>query len=469
MKTKRINQNGRRATLFLVSLLVLSILGGCGSSGPSFKDVQDGTIPLDTVEKEAVKELLTSAGIEPQNCPVLTEQTVYDNKYVSHKILIENGHVTALQLRETELRLMDAVEPLVELRDLDLCFNQITELKGLREAVKLESLSLVNNDIKNVDLEGCSALKVLDLCNNEITVLPDISHMPGLETLKLRFNGIESAAGLRGGEKLGHLDISYNQLTSAAGISNLPNLFYLGLEGNKLTTLEGLEELPKLRTLMVSRNKLKSVEPLTAFPALESVDLRTNEIETLPKFPRKIARLQIEENPVAAALKEKPKVKPVWEVNRCEALPEIDGSLTGGGMFRYKMTKTSRLPFSTPSSFRFTKSDMSLTKTAGFGFVPIKVEIKEARVTVYVKKGRVRVYLKDPGDYKYVDDKYGKNRLQHFHNDLFVYSTSSPGRPSTVVGILLSPRYAKYDVLLEALDGSAEGVSYVITDTKQLD
>lgn len=121
----------------------------------------------------------------------------------------------------------------------------------------------------------------------------------------------------------------------------------------------------------------------------------------------------------------------------------------------------------TPSSFRFRQSGKTLNGTAGFNFIPGLLNIKMVRVTISVETGRVRIYLKHPGDFTYVEDRYGKKQLTEVPTRDFIYADTSPHQPCTLQGLILRPKYCKYEVVLEALDGSASGVSFLITDTGQ--
>lgn len=78
--------------------------------------------------------------------------------------------------------------------------------------------------------------------------------------------------------------------------------------------------------------------------------------------------------------------------------------------------------------------------------------------------GRVRIYLKHPGDFKYVKNRYGREQLTEIPNKDFMYAEASPGQPCTLQGLILRPKYCKYEVVLEALDGFASGITYVITN-----
>jgi len=194
--------------------VVLLGFGGCGSSGTTFNDIKSGKIPLEPIETEAIKTLLEGAGIPHDKLTVYVDVTKFNSAYKRpYKILVQNGHVIALRLYETNLEHMDAVSAFSHLRILGLRNSRIKRIRGLLEAQKLEDLSLWRNKIKSPSgLEECVSLKTLDLSRNELTTVPDISKMPHLRELMLAANQIESLSGFKGlkvAEKLLHLDIAF--------------------------------------------------------------------------------------------------------------------------------------------------------------------------------------------------------------------------------------------------------------------
>ena len=88
-----------------------------------------------------------------------------------------------------------------------------------------------------------------------------------------------------------------------------------------------------------------------------------------------------------------------------------------------------------------------------------------ARVELSVSSGVVRIYLKKPGTYGYVKDRYGNKFLQHIPGEGYIYATAVPGQPCTLVGLLMRRRFGPYQIVLQAVEGSASGISYVVTDT----
>ncbi|MBN2103686.1 leucine-rich repeat domain-containing protein [bacterium] len=450
------------------SMAVLLCLLGCDSE-PTFRDIEKGKIVMKTAEAEAVKQLLTDADVPAKKCPVFVGQNAFDNAIENHKILVQNEHVLALKITWAALKNMEPVAALTECRLLDFSLNELTEIRGLKNAKKLEKLILVNNAIKSPEgIESCTALKVLELPANELTVMPDISQMRHLERLVLTNNQIQSVQNFHGSDKLEHLDLSINQLASLSGLPDLPNLTYLGLENNSLGSLEGLGECPRLQTIKLSQNQLTSADRLASYTALESVDLRSNQITTLPLFEHEIT-LHTGGNPVAAVIDTRPKPKLVLaaDAGRVAVLPDLDGHLSGGGSVHHAVTTYSKNPLATPSSFRYSRKDLSLTGTAGLNFIRGLFTLYMARVTIYTEEGRVRVYLKHPGDIKFMEDEYGKQKLTEIKNEDFMYTDASPDQPCTLQGLIMRPNYFRYEVVLQALDGKARGVSYIITDVEQ--
>jgi hypothetical protein len=146
-------------------------------------------------------------------------------------------------------------------------------------------------------------------------------------------------------------------------------------------------------------------------------------------------------------------------------LPEQDGHLSGGGVMKHA-TKGSSM---TVSSFRFSQEGLNLSRTAGMN-VPFRSKhgltdgIREIVVTLSVEEGRVRVYLGNPGTFGEVEQDYGGTRFEHIPGEGFVHATAAPDQPCTLRGNRIRRKHSKKEIVFEALDGSARGISYVITN-----
>ena len=318
-------------------------------------------------------------------------------------------------------------------------------------------------------------LKELDLSTNELSDAPDYSSLLSLERLDLANNKIASLKGFKCSVNLTDLDLSMNQIASLEGFPDLPNLHDLSLANNQLTSLQGIGALSKLMMLRLQNNRLESIDELSELPNLAGLNLKSNKIMTLPKFQKKIARLEVDTNlmpKIAPKAVTKPKLVLPNDAKRVSSLPVTNGKFSGGGVLHSKTVMNSGVSITTPKSFYFAQEGKSLTGTAGINvhlqrrrITDVQLTLTEARVTISVTSGRVRIYLKHPGDHQFFKNSRGNDDFKTVPNKDFIYADATPEQPCTLQGQILSPKHGNHDIILEALDGSASGVSYVITDS----
>ena len=105
---------------------------------------------------------------------------------------------------------MRDVAALINLTNLNLCYNSIVDITPVRQLTKLKELYLFNNNISNIQsLSALSELSILKLCHNKIT---DISPLRNLRKLKV-------------------LDISNNMIHDFSVLKTLKNLEELTIGG----------------------------------------------------------------------------------------------------------------------------------------------------------------------------------------------------------------------------------------------
>eukprot|EP00736_Rhodelphis_marinus_P010350 Rmarinus@m.14060 len=101
------------------------------------------------------------------------------------------SHITYLNLHSNNIRKIEGLSALENLKSLVLSFNEIQKIEGLQSLRNLEQLELGFNLIKRVEgLKGLDNLRVLELNNNLVYRLEDINVLkkcvPNLEELNLR-------------------------------------------------------------------------------------------------------------------------------------------------------------------------------------------------------------------------------------------------------------------------------------------
>ena len=89
---------------------------------------------------------------------------------------------------------LKGIEKLVNLKELELRGNGLTDVKSLEDLTKLEILFLTSNKLTNVSYIGnLKNLKVLALENNELTDVKGLEKLTKLEWLYLENNNLTKA------------------------------------------------------------------------------------------------------------------------------------------------------------------------------------------------------------------------------------------------------------------------------------
>ena len=189
-------------TLFAVGLLVaVSLLSGCGRSSSTatvvFSDLNlentirrqftrhfDGDIPRTELERIkyldlGVKDIATLDGIE--HCVNLTELHLNNNKITDLTLLASLTNLTVLDLSSNQISDLTPLAGMTHLTVLYLGGNQIVDIRPLAGMTNLTNLRLGWNQIIDLTpLAGVTYLKMLDLRHNWIE---DISALEGLTSI----------------------------------------------------------------------------------------------------------------------------------------------------------------------------------------------------------------------------------------------------------------------------------------------
>ena len=148
---------------------------------------------------------------------------------------------------------------------------------------KIWFIDLSSNRIRIVDQDlGCLVnLKELNLSYNEIEGVKNLWVLPNLTTLKLQKNNLSTTQWLPDFPALEKLNLWFNSLIEATGLEKYTNLEVLELYHNEIETLVWLENLQQLEQLKVEFNNIKDfwfVETLKA-QWLEVMTAKWNEIK----------------------------------------------------------------------------------------------------------------------------------------------------------------------------------------------
>ncbi|EGV66152.1 protein phosphatase regulatory subunit Sds22 [Yamadazyma tenuis] len=182
---------------------------------------------------------------------------------------------------------------LVNLKNLDLSFNKIKNIKNLEKLTELENLYFVQNKIKEIkNLDNNLKIKNLELGGNKIG---DISEMMlklvNIEQLWLGKNQIPRLQNLQNLKNLRILSIQSNRIEKIEGLESLENLQELYLSHNKISKIENLEHNTKLQVLDVTSNGLKSLSGLSHLKQLTDFWCSYNQISNFNEINRELGSL----------------------------------------------------------------------------------------------------------------------------------------------------------------------------------
>ncbi|XP_053685957.1 protein artichoke [Sabethes cyaneus] len=225
--------------------------------------------------------------------------TLQDNRLIA---LHERSLTPLENLRELNLqgnRLEVLVDHLLDgnanLERFDASRNSIVDIsaKAFRNSRSLQILDLSGNKLRELpeSLSGLSELQEIDVSFNQLTELTPtvLASWRNLEELKVSNNRVNQLhqGSLRNLPLLQYLDLSSNELAvlEHGSLRNLPELQELVLADNKLTELKDriFEDLPNLQAVHLQQNNLQVISPYTFYrsPSIVYLNLSANQFRSL--------------------------------------------------------------------------------------------------------------------------------------------------------------------------------------------
>ncbi|CAL5995631.1 Rab2a [Hexamita inflata] len=164
---------------------------------------------------------------------LLTLDISHNNVNISQLKLMSS--LTHLNLRECQISDIVSLEGLLNLQDLNVSGNPLSNILPLKNLTELISL-----DLSCCKIEDLSALK----------------NLRKLENLNIFTNSIVDISSLQNIKSLRTLDASQNQILSIYVLKNLKNLQIVRLESNKIIYINTLQVLTQLNELTLSGNQI---------------------------------------------------------------------------------------------------------------------------------------------------------------------------------------------------------------------
>ena len=178
----------------------------------------------------------------------------------------------------------------------------IRNISGLKYAINLTELHLGLNQISDISpLESLKKLTVLDLHRNRnISNVSPLRDLRNLTWLSLRGNIIRDISPLKDLTNLTYLHVAYNRITDLTHFKSLINLTFLDVEVNRISDLNPISGLTNLTYLDFDSaivSDLTPIETLTNLTELDASDNRITDISSL-QYLTKLTYLDLDDNQI---------------------------------------------------------------------------------------------------------------------------------------------------------------------------
>lgn len=198
----------------------------------------------------------------------------------------------------------------------------------------ITDLDARDRDIRNLEgIEALANLRSLRLDNNRLVDISPLARLARLETLTLRGNEISDLSSLTGLTSLQKLDLRDNSVADASPLANLTNLMDLNLRGNRIEDIAFLSKLTRLRVLNLRENQISDITVLAKLTLLEDLNLRHNritDVSPLADLVNLTVRLYLEGNPVSNFRPLRYVLEKVADIDIPFAISDPDFSVMGG-------------------------------------------------------------------------------------------------------------------------------------------
>lgn len=174
---------------------------------------------------------------------------------------------------------------LAELTKLEVPIGEENEmlvksLEGLQHCVNLVELNLVYNDVSDLDpIADLTGLEILLLMGNEVSDLSPLSNLTNLRRLSLGSNMISDISILAELTRLTTLEAGNNEISDIDALAHLDRLEWVNLGFNNISNIQVIADMNRLVYLNLSENQIADIKPLVDNEGIgqgDEVDLANN-------------------------------------------------------------------------------------------------------------------------------------------------------------------------------------------------
>jgi Leucine-rich repeat (LRR) protein len=210
----------------------------------------------------------------------LTDVNLAFNAIIDAAPLAHLPRLTVIDLSHNHLHDLPVFRSAYNLARLELNYNQFESLNWLttQHFSVLSSLSVAHNNLDTLDAVGAvMQLRELNVRNNRITDIGPAFNLTALELIDLGSNMVSSIQGISALKELRRAFLDRNNLTHVADLADLKWLEELDLSSNPLGEVSDLGALQRLQRLDLSQTGIRSLKGVLSLGDLEVLRLHGND------------------------------------------------------------------------------------------------------------------------------------------------------------------------------------------------
>ncbi|CAL6011207.1 leucine-rich_repeat domain-containing protein [Hexamita inflata] len=243
-------------------------------------DVSENKIDLTHIHSVTSLTKLSMASCELKNIDQITSLVNLKEFDLSGNIdldvspLYKLKSLTKLHMRQCELKNIDQIVQLTNLDVLEVSHNQLKNINQIYLLVNLKELGISqNSEIDITPLKNLVGLIKLNLSFCALTQLSALKPLINLQDLDISYNPNIIITELQYLKKLTHLNLEYCNLVSIYVLRPLVNLEELNISKNNIVYLDAhLNEMKKLQIFRVEKNLISDFKSIIKHPNYKNFD-----------------------------------------------------------------------------------------------------------------------------------------------------------------------------------------------------
>lgn len=188
--------------------------------------------------------------------------------------LTQADKILCVNARGSALADLGFLQPMQQLRYLDVDHTPVANLQPLAQLSALQHLSLVDSKVQDIrPLQGLHKLQFLNLSDTRVAELAPLAGLQQLHRLHLSGLDIDNIDALAALTALDYLSLSRTKVSDLSALAHLHQLSLLNLSASAVTELSSVAKLPKLEYLYLYNTPITSCLALAEAPALRFLQL----------------------------------------------------------------------------------------------------------------------------------------------------------------------------------------------------